>query len=250
MPVVPRPAQPLRVLVADGDDDARLLYRETLHLAGCDVVEASDGRDALTQALVRPPTLLITELCLPLVDGLTLCEILRRDRTTANVPILIVTKETRPTEVDRARKIADAVLAKPTTPDTLLRRLEHLMAHSSERPPRSRVLADAVERVEPAVNLRARSRQRRRPVLAKTHARFATTAPSVAPPDLTCPSCDRPLKYERSHIGGVSERHSEQWDYFTCSICGAFQYRQRTRKLRRLRDDEAQWMRALKNSEG
>jgi CheY-like chemotaxis protein len=250
MPVVPRPAQLLRVLVADGDHDARLLYREALRLAGCDVVEASDGRDALTQALVWPPTLLITELSLPLVDGLTLCEILRRDRTTANMPILIVTNETGPAEVERARKIADAVLAKPTTSDTLLRRLEALIARSSERAPRSRVLAGAVERLERSVNLRAHPRPRRRPVLAKTHARFATTAPPVVPPHLTCPSCDRPLKYERSHIGGVSERHSEQWDYFTCSVCGAFQYRQRTRKLRRLRDDEERWMRALKNSEG
>jgi hypothetical protein len=43
------------------------------------------------------------------------------------------------------------------------------------------------------------------------------------------------LTYERSHIGGVSERNSEQWDYYECpSGCGTFQYRQRTRKLRRV----------------
>jgi hypothetical protein len=32
----------------------------------------------------------------------------------------------------------------------------------------------------------------------------------------------------------VSARFSEQWDYYDCSTCGAFQYRQRTRKLRRV----------------
>ena len=47
-----------------------------------------------------------------------------------------------------------------------------------------------------------------------------------------CPTCDRPLVYERSHIGGVTERFSEQWDYYTCTGCGPFQYRQRTRALR------------------
>jgi hypothetical protein len=56
-----------------------------------------------------------------------------------------------------------------------------------------------------------------------------------AAPALVCPSCDRPLRYRRSHIGGVSERLSEQWDYFDCvQGCGTFQYRQRTRKVRRV----------------
>jgi hypothetical protein len=33
---------------------------------------------------------------------------------------------------------------------------------------------------------------------------------------LVCPSCDRPLRYRRSHIGGVSTRYPEQWDEFVC----------------------------------
>ncbi len=52
---------------------------------------------------------------------------------------------------------------------------------------------------------------------------------------MTCPRCDRPLLYEKSHVGGVNARELEQWDYFECPQgCGTFQYRQRTRKLRRV----------------
>jgi CheY-like chemotaxis protein len=40
----------VRILVADPDDDTRSLYRESLRLAGCDVVEAAGGRDALVKA--------------------------------------------------------------------------------------------------------------------------------------------------------------------------------------------------------
>jgi hypothetical protein len=40
------------------------------------------------------------------------------------------------------------------------------------------------------------------------------------------------LQYDCSHVGGVSARHPEQWDYFLCAKHGAFQYRHRTRKLR------------------
>ena len=49
---------------------------------------------------------------------------------------------------------------------------------------------------------------------------------------LTCPSCDQPFQYDHSYVGGVSDRHAEQWDYYICSTCGMFQYRQRTRKIR------------------
>jgi hypothetical protein len=62
-----------------------------------------------------------------------------------------------------------------------------------------------------------------------------TTTPPVVPPTLVCPACDRPLTYQRSHVGGVNERLKEQWDYFVCPAgCGAFQYRNRTRKLRKV----------------
>jgi CheY-like chemotaxis protein len=205
-PVAPTP----RILVVDADDDTRAFYRQSLQLSGYDVVEASDGRDALTKALVGPPSLVVTELGLPLLDGYALCEILRRDRATADTPILVVTSEARPAELDRARKAgADVVIAKPTTS-------EHILSETQ------RLLADAKDLREHCT------------VLVKSHSRFTTTTPPASPPSLICPSCDRPLAYDRSHIGGVSERQPEQWDYYTCPACGAFQYRQRTRKLRRV----------------
>ena len=69
--------------------------------------------------------------------------------------------------------------------------------------------------------------------LVKSFARVVTTMPPVSPPALVCPSCDRPLKYEHSYIGGVTQYRAEQWDCYVCSSsCGIFEYRQRTRKLR------------------
>jgi len=202
--VTPRP----HILVVDADADMRGVYRRAFQLNGYDVAEASDGRDALTTALLRPPTLVITEIRLPLIDGYALCEILRQDRATAHVPILVVTAEARPAEVNRARQAgADAVLVKPTPIENVLSEMRRLVADPKNR---------------------------RGPVLARSHSRFTTTTPS-APPSLTCPSCARTLIYDRSHIGGVSDRHPEQWDYYRCpASCGTFQYRQRTRKLRRV----------------
>jgi two-component system chemotaxis response regulator CheY len=189
------------LLVADADGETRSLYRQSLWLAGCYVVDAADGRDAFVKALVHPPTVVIIETRLPTFDGRALCELLRRDSTTRAVLILVVTTETRPAELGRARAAgADAVLVKPVTPDALLHEIQRLLTRSR--------------------NLHSESATHR-----------------AHPPELLCPSCDRALTYEHSHIGGVSNRHPEQWDYYVCSAsCGTFQYRQRTRKLRRVAD--------------
>ena len=211
----------VRILVADADADARSLYRESLRLVGCDVVDAADGRDALVKALSVCPTLVITETRLPGFDGYALCDVLRQDPFTRTVPILVVTAETRRPELDRARAAgADAVLNKPVTPDALLREVQRLL----ERPEPSRESPSS----RPPIDRRCTSQ-------SKAHLRAQTTTPPAPPPQLTCPSCDRQLTYEHSHVGGVSRRHAEQWDAYTCPAgCGTWEYRQRTRKLRRV----------------
>jgi hypothetical protein len=114
----------------------------------------------------------------------------------------------------------------------IVNEIQRLTAPMNTRPGTSACVA-AAEAADDSTTLPVRSLHRRN-VLVRAHSRFATTSPSVAPPTLRCPSCDRPLVYEQSYLGGVSDRHAEQWDYFTCSTCGMFQYRQRTRKIRRV----------------
>jgi hypothetical protein len=58
-----------------------------------------------------------------------------------------------------------------------------------------------------------------------------TSQPDTAPPELVCPSCDRPLTYQQTVISGV--KPIERWDYLDCRTCGNFVYRHRTRKLRK-----------------
>ena len=228
-------AERCRVLLAEPDADTRALCETALAHAGCEVIEAVDGRDALTKALIDPPTLIVSELRLPFIDAYALCDILRRDAATQAVPILIVTGETRSTALAHMRQWgADAVLVKPTTPDVIASEAQRLIARGRnlrQHAAMARPRADA--QGEPSGES-AKRPEMRRTTLSKSHQRFPTTAPPTTPPALTCPSCDRPLKYEHSHVGGVSDRHAEQWDYFTCPACGTFQYRQRTRKLRRV----------------
>lgn len=166
------------------------------------VCQAADGREALTKALVHRPALLITELRLPILDGYALCEILRRDRTMFDVSILVVTTETRPGEIDRARQAgATALLVKPAATSTLVREARRLLAQSHELRERSNTAREhARVHTDRSANLLAHSNKQL--ALSRTYSRFATTTPPMPAPTLTCPLCERPLTYECSHIGG------------------------------------------------
>ena len=216
--------RPTRILVAEPDSDTRLLYRELLHGRGSDVVDAADGRDALARALSVRPSLVVTELRLPILDGFALCSVLRRDSLTKTVPIVVVTADRRPSEVDRAHAAgADVVLIKPVTPEALLREIDRLL----EQPP------PATESRESKATRVRSPRKSLKMSLTMAHQRVTTSAPSIPPPDLWCPRCDRLLHYQRSFVGGVSQRKPEQWDEYKCSsTCGSFEYRHRTRHLR------------------
>jgi DNA-binding response OmpR family regulator len=128
-PFAPTP----RILVVIADDDMRALYCQPFQLSGCHVIESSDGRDALTKALVSPPSLVVTEIRLPFLDGYALCAILRHDWATAETPILVVTAEGRPAETDRARNAgADIVVAEPTTLEQIVSLSRRLIAEAKD----------------------------------------------------------------------------------------------------------------------
>jgi CheY-like chemotaxis protein len=225
-------------LLADSDADTRTLYKTYLERSTCRVDEAEDGREALAKAIARRPHIIITETRLPGIDGFALCELLRRDESTRGIPIVFVTGDALARDVSRAQQSgADAVLIKPCLPEDLAAQIRRCLAQSADLRARGRDLRARVrENISRADAALGKSRETyRRAFASRAFERQNTTEPAVAPPALVCPSCDRPLTYVRSHIGGVSQRHAEQWDYFECGHgCGAFQYRQRTRKLRRV----------------
>lgn len=231
----PHPGVSPLALLVDRDDDTRTMYSEYLKQASCDTDEAADGRDALAKAIARRPDVIVTDTRLPGINGFDLCELLRRDASTRSIPIIVVTGDGH-TSTERARTAgADVVLIKPCLPDVLLEEIRRVMDKSQElrgRSPRTpakraRQVAMPGEPLDP-------STPHRRTFLARVHERGETTTPPVPPPELICPQCDRPLLYRRSNVGGVSARHFEQWDYYECSAgCGTFQYRHRTRRLRK-----------------
>ncbi len=115
-----------RVLVADDDRAIRDALVRALELEGYHVVAVANGADALDVARREPPDVLVLDLMMPAVDGLTVCRVLRaeKDRT----PILMLTARTE--TADRVAGLdagADDYLPKPFELDELLARLRALL---------------------------------------------------------------------------------------------------------------------------
>jgi CheY-like chemotaxis protein len=224
-----------KILIADSEVDSDSFYAHVLGLSESEVVHAMDGRDALVKVLEHPFALVITETRLPYVDGYGLCEVIRHDPDTRNIPIIVVTADSRPASLKRALLAgADVALAKPCVADALLAEARRLLVRSKELRERSdnARLKLAAQRDKSKALLSSSGRPMRG---MDAHHRYDTTQPPIVPPPLRCSTCDQPLVYEFSHVGGVSAREPEQWDYYTCAnSCGRFQYRQRTRRVRRV----------------
>lgn len=111
---------PKKIMTVDDSSSVRQMVGFTLKEAGYDVVEASDGKDALQQ-LSSPVDMIITDLNMPNMDGL---ELIRQVRTMSSykfTPIIMLTTESQ-AEKKQTGKQAGATgwIVKPFKPEQLL----------------------------------------------------------------------------------------------------------------------------------
>jgi len=110
-----------RVLVADDDPAALWFFADVLRSAGCDVAESSDGEEALDTARRLVPDAVLTDIRMPRLDGVRLCEALRADPVLADVPVVLLSwKEDWLSDASRSTH-AVGRLTKRATPEEVLR---------------------------------------------------------------------------------------------------------------------------------
>ena len=224
-------------LVVDPDSGTRQLYREYLAFHSWSVLEAESGPEALAKAIGYGPDLIVSETRLPGFTGIALCQLLRRDVATHRIPFVFVTADLQPVTLAKAERAgADLVLTKPCLPDQFLEGIRAAVDRSRRQ--RTEIVPQTPQAEEQGAIAPAaiEDTTSQRTTLKKAHRRGGTVNPPQPPPVLHCPDCDQLLQYLRSHIGGVSSKNAEQWDDFECRRCGGFEYRVRTRKLRKAPD--------------
>jgi putative two-component system response regulator len=117
------------VLIVDDNPDVRDLYAMTLSRAGCRVVEAHNGFQALEKVAELLPDLVITEVRIPGLTGFELCRALRRNNHTREIPVIVMTASELHDLKSRAEAAGcDLILEKGTDPPILFEHVRRLLA--------------------------------------------------------------------------------------------------------------------------
>ena len=124
------------VLIADDDPFVRKLSVTTLEdVAGFDLVEAADGREAVEVARRDRPELVFLDVDMPELDGFEACRRLRAEPDTARAMIVMLTAAAGDSAEREAETAgADLFLSKPFSPLALLRLVDELGANGAVTP--------------------------------------------------------------------------------------------------------------------
>lgn len=107
------------ILVVEDYDDARYLIKVMLQMLGHRVVEATDGREAVEFAQREHPDLILMDLSLPLMDGVTATKLIREMDEVSEVPVVCVTAHSEKYRDEALRAGANLVVRKPVDMDDL-----------------------------------------------------------------------------------------------------------------------------------
>ena len=107
-------------LVVEDFEDSRFMMRRLLEMAGYDVLEASDGEQAVSMAVEAKPVLILMDLSLPKLDGLAATRQIRQKKGLKRVPIVAVSAHDSPESRTEALEAGcDEYVTKPIDFDNL-----------------------------------------------------------------------------------------------------------------------------------
>lgn len=116
-----------RLLIADDESGIRSLVRMTLERDSYQILEASDGEEAIAMAREHHPEVVLLDVMMPGLSGFDVCRALKGDPTTAEATVVLLTAKAQ--ESDRAEGIAagaDDYFTKPFSPIALLRKIDEV----------------------------------------------------------------------------------------------------------------------------
>jgi DNA-binding response OmpR family regulator len=116
-----------RILIVDDENDFIELLRYKLAGHGYDLIVAHDGVHALSQARQMKPDLILLDILLPDLDGLSVCEILKRQPSTRKIPIIFMSALTGDVTKRTVAMHAEDFFTKPLDLPRLEKRIGELL---------------------------------------------------------------------------------------------------------------------------
>lgn len=123
----------MKVLTVDDEPDILNLLGYNLKKAGYEVIEATDGREAIELAKERLPDLILLDIMLPNMEGTEALKHLKREPVTADIPVIMLTAKGE--EIDRVLGFelgAEDYITKPFSPRELILRVKAVLKRTGE----------------------------------------------------------------------------------------------------------------------
>ncbi len=116
-----------RILVVEDQEDNRRILRDLLTSAGFEIIEATDGEQAIAAAQQRPD-LILMDIQLPVLDGYEATRRIKADPQLSGIPIIVVTSFALSGDEEKARAAGcDGYVTKPFSPRQLLLKIREFL---------------------------------------------------------------------------------------------------------------------------
>lgn len=120
-----------KLLIADDEPGVRALVRMTLLSESYEIIEATDGREALECARDDRPSMVLLDVMMPGPSGFDVCRELKSDPATAAITVVMLTAQAQDYDRDRGLAVgADAYFTKPFSPVALLKKVDEVFGGS------------------------------------------------------------------------------------------------------------------------
>jgi len=117
-----------RILVVEDQEDSRQIIRDTLAVTGYEIVEATNGEEALAAVAKQRPDLILMDIQLPILDGYEATRRIKSDPGLCAIPIIAVTSYALSGDEQKAREAGcDDFVPKPYSPRQLLAKIRQYL---------------------------------------------------------------------------------------------------------------------------
>ena len=115
------------VLIVDDNADIRTYLQSILH-GQYRVLEAEDGKRGLELAREQVPDLIVSDVMMPVMNGLEFCQQVKKDDISSHIPVILLTaRALEKHQIEGYESGADAYITKPFSPELLLARIDNLL---------------------------------------------------------------------------------------------------------------------------
>ncbi|OGR84113.1 MAG: hypothetical protein A2636_00315 [Elusimicrobia bacterium RIFCSPHIGHO2_01_FULL_64_10] len=118
-----------KILVVDDDKEWSLLIRLRLEMAGFEAEQAFNGQEALDRIKAGRPELVLLDITMPVLSGWEVCQALRKQESTKDLPIVILSSYTQPEDIRQSKTYGvKRYLIKPCLPETVVQNVQDVLS--------------------------------------------------------------------------------------------------------------------------